>query len=61
METDKKEHLKDNNIKIMHPLPRVDEIHKEIDELPNALYFEQAKNGVIIRQTLLALLLGKIR
>lgn len=48
-------------MKIMHPLPRVDEISMELDATKNALYFEQAKNGVIIRQTLLALLLGTIR
>lgn len=44
--------------KIMHPLPRVDEIAPEIDEIPNALYFRQAWNGVPVRMTLLASLLG---
>lgn len=44
--------------KIMHPLPRVDEIAPEIDETPNALYFEQAWNGVPVRMALLASLLG---
>jgi len=44
--------------KIMHPLPRVDEISKCVDETENAIYFEQAKNGVVMRQALLALLLG---
>jgi aspartate carbamoyltransferase catalytic subunit len=38
---------------IMHPLPRVDELNPDIDELPVAKYFEQAKNGLYIRATLL--------
>ena len=45
------------NLKILHPLPRVDEIHKDVDETPYAYYFEQAQNGVYARQALLALLL----
>ncbi len=43
---------------IMHPLPRVDEIAVDVDALPNAAYFRQAKNGVIIRMALLAEILG---
>lgn len=43
---------------IMHPLPRVDEISPEIDKTPNALYFDQARNGVPVRMALLASLLG---
>ncbi len=43
---------------IMHPLPRVNEISEEVDGTPHALYFEQARNGVPIRQALLALTLG---
>jgi aspartate carbamoyltransferase catalytic subunit len=42
---------------IMHPLPRVDEIPKEIDAAPQARYFEQAQNGLYIRMALLYLLL----
>jgi aspartate carbamoyltransferase catalytic subunit len=42
---------------IMHPLPRVDEIAKEVDEDPRAKYFEQANNGLYIRMALLYLLL----
>lgn len=38
---------------IMHPLPRVDEIHPSIDETPHARYFEQAFNGVVARMALL--------
>ncbi len=43
---------------IMHPLPRVDEIATDADELPNAAYFRQAKNGVYMRMALLAVVLG---
>jgi len=44
---------------IMHPLPRVDEIAPEVDELPNAAYFRQAHNGVYLRMALLALVLDR--
>jgi len=49
------------NLKIMHPLPRVNEISIEVDESRHANYFEQSGNGVPVRQALLALVLGKIR
>lgn len=42
---------------VMHPLPRVNEIHPSLDASPRAAYFEQARNGVTVRKTLLALLL----
>ena len=45
------------NLKILHPLPRIDEIHKNVDDTPYAYYFQQAQNGVYARQALLALLL----
>jgi len=45
---------------IMHPLPRVDEIHPEVDHSKHARYFQQAFNGVPVRMALLALLLGAI-
>ena len=48
------------NIKVMHPLPRVDEIAQEVDELDNALYFRQAHNGIPVRQAVLGLVLGTI-
>lgn len=44
--------------KIMHPLPRVSEIAKEVDASPNALYFQQAGNGIPVRMAILAELLG---
>jgi aspartate carbamoyltransferase catalytic subunit len=47
------------DITIMHPLPRVDEIATDVDDLPSAAYFRQATNGVWTRMALLALVLGK--
>ncbi|HTY74113.1 MAG TPA: aspartate carbamoyltransferase [Candidatus Nanoarchaeia archaeon] len=43
---------------ILHPLPRVDEIAPEVDVTPQARYFQQVLNGVVVRMALLALLLG---
>lgn len=45
---------------LMHPLPRVDEIDPEVDASPKAIYFKQARNGLYIREALLALVLGRI-
>ncbi len=47
-------------VRIMHPLPRVDEIAEEVDATPNAIYFTQAHNGVPARQALLGLVTGGI-
>lgn len=47
------------NLKVLHPLPRVNEIEVEVDKSPHAYYFEQAANGVYVRQALLTLLLNK--
>src|SRR3989344_844041 len=46
------------DLKIMHPLPRVDEIDKSLDKTDHAVYFKQAANGIYVRKALLALLLG---
>jgi len=46
------------NFKIMHPLPRVDEINPDVDDSEHAVYFQQAKNGVVVREALIYLLLG---
>ena len=46
-------------ITIMHPLPRVDEISTDVDDLPNAAYFRQAHNGVFLRMALLAMVMGR--
>ena len=43
---------------IMHPLPRVDEIDHEVDNTPYARYFQQVWNGIVTRTALLALILG---
>jgi carbamoyl-phosphate synthase/aspartate carbamoyltransferase/dihydroorotase/carbamoyl-phosphate synthase/aspartate carbamoyltransferase len=44
---------------VMHPLPRVGEIHYTVDDDPRAAYFRQVKNGMYIRMALLAAVLGK--
>jgi aspartate carbamoyltransferase catalytic subunit len=46
-------------MKVLHPLPRVDEIAVDVDATPHAYYFEQAKNGVYARQALLSLVLNE--
>lgn len=43
---------------ILHPLPRVNELSTDVDDLPNAAYFRQAKYGVVVRMALLCLSLG---
>ena len=45
-------------MKILHPLPRVNEIHIDVDNNPKAYYFEQTLNGVYTRQAILCSLLG---
>jgi len=47
-----------SNLRIMHPLPRVNEIAVDVDDNPKAYYFSQALNGVYVRQALLASILG---
>lgn len=49
----------DKGVKLMHPLPRVNEMAAELDSHPNAIYFTQARNGLYIREALLALVLGR--
>jgi aspartate carbamoyltransferase len=51
--------LRGKGVLVMDPLPRVDEITTDVDVLPNALYFQQARNGVPVRMALLAMMLGK--
>lgn len=46
------------NLRILHPLPRVNEIHPDVDKNKKAYYFEQALNGVYTRQAILCTLLG---
>jgi aspartate carbamoyltransferase catalytic subunit len=47
-----------SNLKIMHPLPRVNEIDEDVDDNKRAYYFQQALNGVYVRQALLTSILG---
>ena len=49
------------NLRIMHPLPRINEIHTDVDETKYAYYFQQAANGIPVRQALLGLILGKLK
>ena len=44
---------------LMHPLPRVGEIHYDVDDDPRAAYFRQVENGLYVRMALLAAVLGK--
>lgn len=46
------------NMKILHPLPRVNEINEDVDENMKAYYFTQALNGVFTRQAILTSILG---
>lgn len=46
------------NMKVLHPLPRVNEIAANVDAMPQAYYFQQAQNGVYVRQALIAAILG---
>jgi aspartate carbamoyltransferase catalytic subunit len=47
-----------DNLRILHPLPRVNEISEDVDNNEKAYYFQQAENGVYVRQALLASILG---
>lgn len=47
------------NLRVLHPLPRVNEITEDVDDNPKAYYFQQAQNGVYVRQALLTLILGE--
>lgn len=47
-----------SNMKILHPLPRVNEISLDVDENPKAYYFTQALNGVFVRQAIITSILG---
>ena len=47
-----------DNLKILHPLPRVNEITQDVDSNPMAYYFQQAQNGVYVRQAILTSILG---
>lgn len=56
LDTEKMKLAKEKMI-ILHPLPRVNEIHPDVDEDERACYFEQAENGMYVRMSLLMHLL----
>lgn len=41
------------NLKVLHPLPRINEISQDVDDNPKAYYFEQARNGLFARQAII--------
>jgi aspartate carbamoyltransferase catalytic subunit len=45
-------------MKILHPLPRVNEINYDVDPNPKAYYFQQAQNGVYTRMAIISKILG---
>lgn len=47
-----------SNMKIMHPLPRVNEISTDVDDTPYAYYFQQAGGGMYVRMAIISYLLG---
>lgn len=46
------------NVRILHPLPRVNEISQDVDDNPKAYYFQQAQNGLYARQAIICKVLG---
>lgn len=46
------------SMKVLHPLPRVNEIHPDVDVSPHAYYFDQARNGVFVRMAIISSILG---
>ncbi|MBR2301208.1 MAG: aspartate carbamoyltransferase [Bacteroidaceae bacterium] len=46
------------NLRILHPLPRVTEIAYDVDDNPKAYYFQQAQNGLYVREALICDVLG---
>ena len=53
-----KMHYAKENMYVLHPLPRVNEIATEVDDDPRAVYFKQAQFGVYVRMALIMTLLG---
>ena len=47
---------KNPDLIILHPLPRVDEISPDVDDLKGAAYFRQVQNGVAVRMALISML-----
>ena len=42
-----------DNLKVLHPLPRITEIDQDVDDNPKAYYFDQARNGLYARQAII--------
>ena len=51
-------HLAKEDMYVLHPLPRVNEISVDIDDDPRAAYFKQVQFGVYVRMALIMTLLG---
>ena len=47
-----------DNLKVLHPLPRITEIDQDVDDNPKAYYFDQARNGLYARQAIICRALG---
>lgn len=47
-----------DNLRVLHPLPRITEIDQDVDDNPKAYYFDQARNGVYARQAIICRALG---
>ena len=56
--TKKKMELAKDDMLVLHPLPRVNEISVEVDDDPRAVYFKQVQYGVYVRMALILTLLG---
>ena len=48
------------DMKLMHPLPRINEVSTDVDDTPHALYFKQMRHGIYLRMAILALVLGAV-
>ncbi len=47
-----------DNLRVLHPLPRITEIDQDVDDNPKAYYFDQARNGLYARQAIICRALG---
>ena len=47
-----------DTVRVMHPLPRINEISPKLDSDPRAAYFRQMENGMYVRMALLSMILG---
>jgi aspartate carbamoyltransferase catalytic subunit len=57
LDKEKMSHAREDML-VLHPLPRVNEISVEEDDYPRAVYFKQAQYGVYVRMALILTLLG---